>query len=48
MELFGFLLFLTGASCLDTEGKMWYVAAAITMLGLIISYVSAKRNGNAD
>lgn len=44
MEIFGMLLFITGGACLDSEGAAWYVAAGISLLGLIITYFSSKKN----
>lgn len=48
MEFFGMLLFFVGASGLDTQGKMWYVAAALTIGGLVIAYVSQRKPKTVD
>ena len=40
----GFLMFLIGASAMDTQGNWWYVAAGITLLGLLITFKEGNEN----
>lgn len=39
MEIVGFILFILGAAGMDSNGKWFYVAAFITILGVLLMYI---------
>jgi len=43
MEVIGFLLLMIGAAGMDTEGKLWYVAASMIIVGCFLMLISERR-----
>ena len=43
-EMLGWLMLMVGIGGMDTEGDMWYLAAAILILGLILVYTGDRIN----
>ena len=38
MEIVGFIVMIVGMAGLDTKGNMWYLAAALVLLGIGMIY----------